>query len=179
MSSLIDTNSPSGIDWKTHIAFIIPGLMRKSILVFPVEYQNQVRLIESAKPSSFFFVSLSANQNPLITMIWWKEARKTVPAMTHDEIMRQFVENQWSCLNSPNIAQMHTWPFHNKSSPISTLVWNFNHALVRSVSGVQKQTSKFLLLSLNIIQNREQFFVSATWWLVKNCNRSLKISKMA
>ena len=118
MSSLIDSNSPSSMDWEPHSAFIIPGLMRKSTLVLPVEYQNQVRLIKSAKPSSLFLVSLNANQNPLNTMIWWKEARMTVPAMTHGEIMRQFVENQRSCLNSPNIAQMHTWPFHNKSFPI-------------------------------------------------------------
>ena len=151
--------------------------MRKSTLVLPVEYQNQVRLIKSAKPSSFFLISLNANQNPLITMIWWKEARMTVPAMTHDEILKQFVENQRSCLNSPNIAQMHTWPFHNKSYPISTLVWNFNHALVGSVSGVQIQTSQFVLLSLNIIQNREQPFVPCD--MMKNCNRSWKISKMA
>ena len=170
MSSLIDTNSPSGIDWKPHFALIIPGLRRKSTLVLPVEYQNKVRLIKSAKTSSFYLISLNANQNPHITMIWWKEARRTVSAMTHDEIMRQFVENRLSCLNSPNIAQMHTWPFHNKSSPISTLVWNFNLALVGSVSGVQVQTSEFLLLSLNIIQKREQPFVPCD--MMKNCNRS-------
>ena len=149
--------------------------MKKFNLVLPVEYQNQARPIESAEPSSVSSISLNANQNPLITMIWWKEARMTVPAMTHDEIMKQCVENQRSCLNSPNIAQMHTWPFHNKSSPISTLVWNFNHALVGSVSGVQIQTSKFLLLSLNIIQNREQPFVPCD--MMKKCNRSSKIKK--
>ena len=154
------------IDWKCHFAFIIPRMMGKSTLVLPVEYQNQARPIESAEPSSFSSISLNANQNPLTTMIWWKEARMTVPAMIHDEIMKQFVENQRSCLNSPNIAQMHTWPFHNKSSPISNLVWNFDHALV----GVYREC-KFKLLNFFYypsisykIENNPPCHV--TWWKI-------------
>ena len=58
-------------------------------------------LIKSAKPLWVFSISLNVSQNPLKSMIWWKEARITVPAMTHDWIMRQFVENQRSCRTRP------------------------------------------------------------------------------
>ena len=178
MSSLIDTNSPSGIDWKPHFAFIVPGMMRKSTLVLPVDSQNQERPIESADPSSFPSISLNACQNPHIIMMWWKKARM----ISCHETCRKNVKFCWKSAILSEFDQYRsfahiTWPFHNKSSPISTLVWNFNHALVGSLSGVQTQTSKFLLLSLYIIKKREQPFVS--YDMMKNCNRSLKISKMA
>ena len=142
MSSLIDTNSPSGIDWEPHFAFIVPGMMRKSTLVIPVDSQNQERPIESADPSSFPSISLNASQNP--TLSWCdKKKQEWSPAMKHVERMWSFVKNQLYCLSLTNIAHLHT-----SHDPFITSHLRFPHLCGTSITplwGVYRECEYKLL----------------------------------
>ena len=152
--------------------------MRKSTLVLPVDSQNQERPIESADPSSFPSISFNASQNP--TLSWCdKKKQEWSPAMKHVGRMWSFVKNQRYCLSLTNIAHLHT-----SHDPFITSHLRFPHFCGISITplwGVYRECEyKFLNFFFHLLisyKKREQPFVSCD--MMKNCNRSLKISKMA
>ena len=86
-------------DWTHLFSFVISEMMRKSSLDLPVKPQDQERLITSAKLFSFFLNIAQYQLEPPNYNDTMNKIRTTFPAMKHDEMIRQFVENQRICLN--------------------------------------------------------------------------------
>ena len=59
-----------------------------------------------------------------------------------------------------------TWPFHNKSSPISTLVWNFNHALVGVYRECKYKLLNFFYYPSISYKSENNPSCHVTWWRI-------------